>query len=151
MQGTFKNETSYEKRVELCKRINSQYSNRIPVIVEVAPKNEIKLDKTKYLVPGDIAVGRFLTEIRSKADVKPEEAIFIFCGDRSNILVPTSHTLDQLYANYRDDDGFMYLTIALENTFGTLDKITSFTFGVLDNILRTSGSVARGLGMEKII
>ena len=42
-------------------------------------------------------------------------AIFVFC---KNILPPTSQLINDLYNNSKDDDGFLYIIYASENTFG---------------------------------
>ena len=152
MQSAFKNETSFEKRAELCNRIRSQYNDRVPIIVEVAPgNNQLKLSRKKFLAPKDISVGGFLNEIRKQSHISPEEAIFIFCGSGGGVLVPTNNTISQVYDTYKDEDGFLYITAALENTFGSLHTIEFLTVGVIDEILKSSGRVARTLGLNNLL
>ena len=74
------------------------------------------LDKKKYLVPNDITVGQFVYILRKRIKLTPEKAIFIFLGN--NTIPPTSALLSKLYEKHNDDDGFLYLTYAGENTFG---------------------------------
>ena len=142
MQGTFKSETPFEKRRELCTRIKTQYKDRVPVIVEVANNVQLTLSRKKFLAPSDISVGGFLGEIRKQASIRPEQAIFLFCG-KSSVLVPASYTLDHVYEVYKDEDGFLYMTVALENTFGTLGNLEY----LLDEVLKGGGRVARTLGL----
>lgn len=150
MQGTFKSETSFEKRHELCSRIQAQYNDRVPIIVEVArSNNQLTLNSKKFLVPCVISVGGFLGEIRKQANVSPEEAIFIFCGN-GGVLVPTSNTMEEIYEKYKDEDGFLYITVALENTFGALQTVDMLTFGVLDSMLKSSSRIARTLGLGNL-
>ena len=152
MQGTFKSETSFEKRQELCNRIKSQYRDRVPIIVETAPSNnKLTLKRKKFLAPRDISVGAFLGEIRKQASVNPEEAIFIFCGGNGGVLVPTSNNIAQVYEDYQDEDGFLYMTAALENTFGALYTVDTLAFGMLDNVLKVSERVARTLGLRNLL
>jgi GABA(A) receptor-associated protein len=134
MQGTFKKEHSFEKRRELCITMKNRFPKRIPVIVEVFQNSSLKLDRKKFLTPDDISVGAFLTEIRKHSSLRPEEAMFLFCNN--TILVPTGNTMGQLYEKYKDEDGFLYITVALENTFGTIyiDKM-------LDQVLESSNTV----------
>lgn len=133
MQGTFKRSATFEKRRELSTRIREEHPNRIPVIVEQAPGNRrLGINKHKFLVPIETSIGGFLNELRKLANVSSHEAIFIFCGEGSGILVPTSNTIVSTYERYKDDDGFLYITVALENTFG-----------VLDTILGTSASIVK--------
>ena len=148
MQGTFKSETRFEKRLELCTRIRTQYPDRVPIIVEVTKNSQLTISRKKFLAPGEISVGAFLNEIRKQSNLRSEEAIFIFCGSNGGILVPTSNTISQIYKKYKDEDGFLYMTVGLENTLGALNTLDFMTFGFLDHVLSSSGYVARGLALD---
>ena len=137
MQATFKTENKFAKRAELCLRITKQYPTRVPVIVEVAPKTNLTLNRRKFLAPQEISIGGLLNEIRRQSSLKPTQAIFLFCGS-SGILVPTSHTLLQVYEKHKDEDGFLYFVVAMENTFGGFIILES----MLDQVLKTSGKIA---------
>ena len=141
MQGTFKRANTFEKRLELCNRIKVKYPDRLPVIVETLPNMNINFDSKKFLTPRDISMGGFLTELRKHTKLSPEEALYIFCGDKNGVLVPTNQTINEIYEKYKDEDGFLYITVALENTFGTLFTVEQLSLGLLDNMLRTSGRV----------
>lgn len=141
MKATFKKENVFEKRAELCQRITKQYPSRVPVIVEVAPKSKLILNRKKFLAPQDISVGGLLNEIRRQSSLKPAEAIFLFCGS-GGVLVPTSYKLAQVYEKYKDEDGFLYFTVAMENTFGGLAMIEQS----LDYVLKTSSNLVKRLG-----
>jgi len=143
MYGSFKKENSYEKRRELYNVMHERFPQRIPIIVEVADKSGLKLNKKKFLTPDEISVGSFLYEIRKQTNLTPEQAIFIFCND--SILVPANNTIGQIYEKYKDDDGFLYLTIALENTFGGMYYINMFGNNIFDKILEQSSQTTRNL------
>lgn len=134
--NSFKSEHKFEKRVELCTRLRSQYPDRIPVIIEPSDKKSIELNRKKYLTPVDISIGAFLHEIRKQAKVKAEEAIFLFFGN--GVLAPTAFTMSQAYEKYKDEDGFLYITVALENTFG--ESVYDY---VMTRILESSSSIAK--------
>ena len=105
-----------EKRQAEARRIREKYPDRIPVIVEKADKSDIpSIDKKKYLVPSDLTVGQFTYVIRKRIQVNPEKALFIFVR---NILPPNAALISDVYGDYKDDDGFLYLTYSGENTFG---------------------------------
>lgn len=116
MQGTFKKEYSLEKRIELSSKIRNKHSHHVPIIVETTHNSSIKLDRYKFLVPGESSVGNFLNELRSHCKLRPDEAIFIFC--KNNILVPTTAIMNDLHDKYKEEDGFLYIIVTLENTFG---------------------------------
>ena len=113
----FKKDFEFEERKSEALRIKEKYKDKIPIIVEKSIKSDIKdLDKKKYLVPNDITVGQFVYIIRKRIELTPEKAIFIFL--ENNTIPPTSSLLSKLYETHKDDDGFLYLTYAGENTFG---------------------------------
>ena len=113
----FKKDFGFEERKAEALRIKKKYDDKIPIIVEKSIKSDIKdLDKKKYLVPNDITVGQFVYIIRKRIELTPEKAIFIFL--ENNTIPPTSSLLSKLYETHKDDDEFLYLTYAGENTFG---------------------------------
>jgi GABA(A) receptor-associated protein len=116
MTLTFKEKFPFDQRKNESSRILIKYPDRIPVIVEKAPKNDIPdLDKNKYLVPNDLTVGQFLYVIRKRIKITPEKAIFFFI---KNTIPSTSALLSNLYKEHRDDDNFLYVTISGESVFG---------------------------------
>lgn len=129
----FKAEYPFNVRKNECDRICQKYIDRIPVIVEkqgldststsnesssnVSKSNEVPaLDKRKYLVPQSLTIGQFVYIIRKRIDLPPERAIFVFVNN--GILPNTSSLMSQLYLEYKDADGFLYINYAGENTFG---------------------------------
>ena len=112
----FKCEHSFVARNAEAERIKSKYPERVPIIVEKSRRSNVPdIDKKKYLVPYDLTVGQFVYVIRKRIKMRPEEAIFVFV---KNVLPPTASTLSQVYDDYRDEDGFLYITYSSENTFG---------------------------------
>ena len=113
----FKLENELEKRVNESGKIRKKYPERVAVIVQRSEgcKNVDEIDKKKYLVPGDLTVGQFVYVIRKRLKITPEKAIFMFVGDR---LPPTGKYMSDLFADEKDEDGFLYIFYASENTFG---------------------------------
>ncbi|XP_003742396.1 gamma-aminobutyric acid receptor-associated protein-like 2 [Galendromus occidentalis] len=113
----FKSQQSEEQRIEESRAVLEKYPHRLPVIVERAPNsNQVPaIDKQKVLVPDDIAVAQFMWIVRRRIALSPERALFLFVG---RVMPPSSMSMGELYAQYKDDDGFLYLTYSGENTFG---------------------------------
>jgi GABA(A) receptor-associated protein len=65
------------------------------------------IDKKKYLVPADLTVGQFVYVIRKRIKLSPEKAIFIFVDE---VLPPTAALMSSIYAEHKDEDGFLYIT-----------------------------------------
>ena len=115
---SFKSEYSFSKRSLEAKRIMSKYNDRIPIICERSKKAGPDcpyIDKKKYLVPIDLTVAQFIYVIRKRLDLEAEKAMFIFINGQ---LPTNSHLMSDLYEKNKDEDGFLYVTYALENTFG---------------------------------
>ena len=116
MRSKFREEHPLDQRKAEADRIRRKYPNRIPVICEKLEKSDVtSIDKKKYLVPEELSVGQFIVVIRRRIQLAPEKAIFIFVND---ILPPTAMLMSQLYDQYKDEDGFLYITYSGENTFG---------------------------------
>jgi len=123
-QKSFKKQHSLEKRMAEAEKIRSKYRNRVPVIVERAARADIQdIDKKKYLVPGDLTIAQFTYVIRKSIKLTSEQALYVFVevtenDSNSQILPPTSSTIDSIYHSYKDQDGFLYITYSGENVFG---------------------------------
>lgn len=115
---SFKERNSVQKRMQESIRITTKYPDRIPVICEKSNNTRDNLpmiDKNKYLLPNDLIVSQFIQVIRNKLRVDPHVSIFLIVGD----FIPTPMTtISDLYYHHRDNDGFLYVTYATENTFG---------------------------------
>ncbi|KAL2467126.1 Autophagy-related protein 8c [Abeliophyllum distichum] len=115
--NSFKVEHPLERRQAESTRIREKYPDRIPVIVEKAEKSDVpNIDKKKYLVPADLTVGQFVYVVRKRIKLSAEKAIFVFV---KNMLPPTGSLMSTIYEEYKDEDGFLYVTYSGENTFGS--------------------------------
>lgn len=116
MSTQYKKQHNFEERKSEAERILIKYPDRIPVIVEKVTGSNIEdIDRKKYLVPGDITVGQFIYVIRKRIKLSSEQAIFIFLGDN---MPSTSALMSSIYTKHKDEDKFLYLHYAAENTFG---------------------------------
>ena len=123
VNGTFKpenyyvnNNKTFQERINESTKIKSKYPDRVPVICEKNPGSGLDmLDKRKYLVPNDITSTQFLFIIRKRLKLASEKGIFLFVN---NMIAPSTHTMIDLYNEYKDDDGFLYMNYTEENVFG---------------------------------
>ena len=113
----FKKKNSLEKRKKEAERIIKKYPQRIPVVCEKKHQQNVMDLETKFLVPNDLTMGQFTYVIRKRIKLKPEEALFLF--HQENNAMPSSNMLvSQFYKDNKDEDGFLYLTVAAQETFG---------------------------------
>ena len=102
-----------EERIKISEKILLKYPQRVPIRVDC--KKSIKLDKNKYIVPNDLTIGQFMYVLKKKIKLNYEQSIFLLCN---NELIMNSELIIHLFNRHKDYDGFLYIIISLENTFG---------------------------------
>jgi len=116
---SFKEQHSYDDRMEEARRIIMKYPDRIPVIVQKHTSGNTdslpNLQKTKFLVPDHITYGQFLYIIRTRIHLQPEKALFLFVNNK---LPSASSGMRSIYEQNKDDDNFLYCFYSSESTFG---------------------------------
>jgi GABA(A) receptor-associated protein len=114
----FQQEYTFTQRKEESDRVLSKYPDRVPIICEKSIRSKIMdLDKKKYLVPDNLTTGQFVYVIRNRLSLPSEKAIFLFIG---NSIPPSSTCLRDVYEQYKDNDGFLYIQYNEENVFGEM-------------------------------
>ena len=111
----FKKKYTEEKRKKESDRIIKQYPDRLPIICELDDKFNEKLDKSKYLVPKNLTIRQFNFIIRKRMKLSESEATFLFT--ENSILIAGHETINDLEI-YKNNDGFLYIKVFKENTFG---------------------------------
>ena len=109
---------TFDERKKETTNILNKYPDRIPCILEKScfDSNELpEIDKQKFLVPGELTMSQFMFVIKKRINIKPEQAIFIFCNGQ--ILFNQSEMKD-IYNKYKNDDNYLYLEYSGESTFG---------------------------------
>ena len=108
---------TFEKRKELYNRFRLKFNDRLPIICELGKNCEqYYLDKYKYLVPYDLMVAQFMAILRKRINIMPEVGLFLTVGN--NEILNCSERFNTIYNNYKHNDGFLYIIILAENTFG---------------------------------
>ncbi len=100
-----------EEKLELGRSLLLQHPNRIPVII----KSPIKLKVGKFLCPREIPIYKLIFEIRERNKLAENESLHVFA--KNSLLLPTM-MLELIQEKYKSDDGFLYLNLAKENSFG---------------------------------
>jgi GABA(A) receptor-associated protein len=114
----YRQRVSMTERKITAERIIAQHPSRIPVVVECSEQlqREHPLFKNKFAVPYDLTLAQFLFVIRKHMKLQPEYAIYAFINNR---LHPTTSAIGTIYAQEKTEDGFMYIDIFQESTFGS--------------------------------
>ncbi|KEG10648.1 Atg8-like protein 2 [Trypanosoma grayi] len=106
-----------------------RYPQCVPVVCEpdmgIAPSDaglltgrhrlQRELDRAKFLVPTEASIQQLLLLLRSRLLLEAEQAVFLFVD---NELPPSCACIGDIYAQRKDDDGFLYMTYSIESTYG---------------------------------
>ena len=147
MNWQYKHEHSFEQRRFESERIRRRYPDRVPVIVQPFHTSSTtssilsnslfrsftssssattascydttiaRLENEKFLVPSELSFGQFAYNIRRRLRLRAEHALFFYIGSHGKQPMLSS-TMDVLYNDNKDVDGFLYVCYADEKVFG---------------------------------
>lgn len=109
--------TSLEQRLSEASKIKKKYPDKIPVIIKKSSmcNNLNEIDRNKYLIPHDLCIGQLSYIVKKRLNIDSTTAIFLFCN---NTILNSSNTINELYNQQKNSDGFLYIEYTSENTFG---------------------------------
>ncbi|KAH9490326.1 Microtubule-associated proteins 1A/1B light chain 3C [Bulinus truncatus] len=116
---TFKQRKTFAVRKEEVEGIKQKFPSKVPVIVERFHKETALpiLDKTKFLVPQELTMSQFLTIIRNRMSLNSNQSFYLIINNKS--ISSMSATIAELYRDEKDEDGFLYMTYASQEMFGS--------------------------------
>ena len=117
MEFKYKKNQSREEREKESAQLRIKYPDKVPVVLEKDPASKIvELKKTKYLLPKKSTVNQFQENIRRKAEIPGESALFLQA--RTKYSLAGEKTMEEVYNSYKDKDGFLYIMYATELIYG---------------------------------
>ncbi|XP_063058249.1 microtubule-associated proteins 1A/1B light chain 3C [Engraulis encrasicolus] len=114
----FKQRKPLAVRIQEVAGIRNKFPTKVPVIIEKYQKEKYlpTLGKTKFLVPQELTMTQFVTILRNRMTLMPTQAFYLLLHNQG--IPSMSLTMSQVYKDYRDEDGFLYMTYASQEMFG---------------------------------
>lgn len=104
-----------ERKQEYAK-LKERHPERIPIILTAHATSKLpKLKKNKFLVPKSLTIGQFMCSVRRRMSLPPDIGLFFFINDE---IMSASSDLSFAYEQHKNEDGFLYMSLTGENTFG---------------------------------
>lgn len=115
MHSFLKNQLTFEERRKKSQKFRKDNPNRVPIAID---SDKLLSNFTKNLLttcPGELTVLQFYMIFRNNMKIPENLSIFFLVN---NTIPVTSMFMETLYARQKDDDGFLYMSLHLENVFG---------------------------------
>ncbi|XP_055702570.1 microtubule-associated proteins 1A/1B light chain 3A-like [Phlebotomus papatasi] len=95
-----------------------KFPTKVPVILE-RYRNERDLPdigQRKYVIPQEMSMSQFHQMVRQRMNLSPSKALFFLVNNRT--MVSLGKSLLEVYDEFQDVDGFLYITYASQDVFG---------------------------------
>ena len=107
-----------DDRKRMSNVILTSYPNSVPIIITRSNGHQElpDIDKIKFILTKDNSFSAVIQVVRKYVEFNKNLAIFLFVAGQH---IPSStSTIAQIYEQYKNEDGFLYITYNGENTFG---------------------------------
>ena len=101
-----------ESRREMTKSLREKYPEHVPILIKMQGR---ELKKSKYLISESQTFLRLMYSIRCENRIFADQGVFLFANN--TVISPHQVVLD-VYSRHVSEDGFLYITVSFENTFG---------------------------------
>ena len=113
----YKESIPFEVRSKNAKQLMANYPGKCPVVLVQDHSCAISMPNQKLLVKGTLSVFEFVRFLRNQVVIGTDDGFYIFVGE----LAPAqTTTIEELYMNYADEDGYLYVLYAVQEDKGSL-------------------------------
>jgi len=128
-ENEYKRKYPFEKRFYEIEKIKDLHPDKIPVYTLAI--GDLKIKKVKYLVFDDLKLYQFINVVKKNIEYKNKEGdyykeLYIQLDNKKTIL-DLNIEFGPLYSQYKDKDGFLYLTVSTMTNYSSKSKIEENT------------------------
>ena len=118
--GNFCKELSIKKRKKLNRLVMDKHPEKIPIILEYEETfpHELRTKQCKYLVNNTFRVFEFTSILRTKISIGKSQGLLMYINGEKKILIEQSKMLSSVYNDNASHDGFLYISLGIENIYG---------------------------------
>ena len=126
--SSYKNSVSFNARKEATRNILNKYPDKCPIYLTFDNKLKLKqragTNFNKYIINNNLTIGQYMQVLKKRVEMGEKIALTLFVNIYKNdklintILPILSMSIEQAYTQYCDEDGFLYMNLVAENTFG---------------------------------
>ncbi|KAL7722940.1 Autophagy-related protein [Entamoeba marina] len=119
----YRRKVSFEERKAVSSQLMERKPNYVPFIVESEESsNAVMLKKERFFVNKNTQIADFISILLESYIISPDiqlEHVFLKVQTPSGSINPRpDDALGDLYDMYKEEDGFLYVTVYKERTFG---------------------------------
>lgn len=107
---TFKCRHTLDDRLAMTRQLIKERPHAVPVVLQTPTAPPKRLEAPRKSSFGDLA-----WTLRQAMKIAPHQALYFMVDDE---LPRLTSTMEQVYEQYADFDGFLYITARMESTFG---------------------------------